>query len=554
MTLARDSLRWNGWGRPGEAIALAPAREAALLAELERQLGQRPERPPPPVALEEVRLAPSKLAAPVLERLRRACGDAGVRTDAATRVRFALGRSLPDLLRLRRGEIDAAPDAVVSPRDEAQVQAVVRVAVDADVAVVPFGGGTSVVGGVDPLTRPGQAACLALDLAQLDAVLGIDARSGLATVQAGIDGPSLERALRDQDLTLGHYPQSFEYSTLGGWIATRSTGQQSNGYGGIERLVAAVRVVTPQGVLETRAVPRSAAGPDWNALVLGSEGTLGVVVSATLRAVPAPARQEGRGLLFRSFAQGVEAAREMTRSSEGPGLLRLSDAAETQLGRVQRRDPERRLDLAEGALALLGRLGWGGTPCAMLVIDEGEPARVRARLHRARAAGRAHGAAPLGRSPARHWRRDRFRTPYWRDWLLDRGVGVDTFETAVPWSRVERAHERVSAALEASARAHAGGGLAMAHLSHSYPDGACLYFTLMWPLAPDDPVAQWRALKRDATESVLAAGGTLSHHHGVGRDHAPWLEREIGPLARGALHALKARLDPRGVMNPGKLA
>jgi alkyldihydroxyacetonephosphate synthase len=505
------------------------------------------------VELDALALPAPRLDRRTLGRLRAACGEEWVRTSDLERVTHSLGRSLPDLLRLRSGDLPAPCDAVVYPSDEGEVAAVLRVAAEASVAVVPVGGATSVVGGIEPRPRPSQRGSLALDTTRLASLLRVDPVSRTATVQAGIAGPALEAALRAHGFTLGHYPQSFEHSTLGGWIAARSSGQLSGRYGALEDLLVAVRVVTPAGVLRTAPVPRSAAGPDLRALVLGSEGTLGVIVEATLRVAPAPAAHDERALLFRSFGDGVEAVRQVVQEGVPVAMLRLSDAAETELSLLLRRDPARRLDPAAALLRAAERLGYGSGRAVLLYAQEGDAALVRRDLARVRAIGRRHGGLPLGRRPGRAWRRDRFRTPYLRDWLLDRDVAVDTLETAVPWSRLQEAHRGVLRDLRAALASHAGAGLAMAHVSHSYADGASLYFTVLYPLDPRRAVKQWSEIKREATESVLAHGGTLSHHHGVGLDHAPWMAREKGAVGLEALRALRERLDPAGLMNPGKL-
>ncbi|HVP27692.1 MAG TPA: FAD-binding oxidoreductase [Myxococcota bacterium] len=559
MTIRRDTLRWNGWGRLGESIGLGRAREEAILDELGRRLGRKLLRGAEPCALADVRLPPPKLEAALLERLRAACGDDGVGTSRFERARFALGKSLPDLLRLRRGEIDAAPDVVVHPADEGAVAAVLRIAGEGRLAVVPCGGGTSVVGGVEARPGPGHAGVIVLDTTRLDRLLAVDAIAGTATFQAGIDGPALEAALARHGRTLGHYPQSFEHSTLGGWIATRSSGQQSNGYGAIEDMVVAVRLVTPEGVVRTLPVPRSAAGPDLRQLALGSEGALGVIVEATLRTARLPASRIERGMLFRSFADGVAAVRELVQAGLPVSLVRLSDESETELFELLRRKPGSRtgrtLDPGAVVLGAAARLGYApGRRTTLLYGVEAASAREASfAAWRVRRVLRRHGGLPLGRAPGRSWRRDRFRTPYLRDWLLDHGVAVDTLETALPWSLLEGGRDAILLALRRALASHAGGGLAMAHLSHSYPDGASLYFTLLYPLDETDAVAQWRAIKRAASDAVVAAGGTISHHHGVGVDHAPWLEGEKGRLGLAALRAVKRVLDPAGLMNPGKL-
>jgi alkyldihydroxyacetonephosphate synthase len=449
--------------------------------------------------------------------------------------------------------VDAAPDVVVYPRDEGGVAAVLRLAAGAGMAVVPTGGCTSVVGGVEPRPAPGQAGVIALDTTRLDALLRLDEQSGLATFQAGIDGPALERVLLERGLTLGHYPQSFEHSTLGGWIATRSSGQFSDRYGGIEDLVVSVRVVTPEGVLRTALVPRSATGPDLNALVLGSEGILGVIVEATVRVRRRSAVSEVRGLLLRGFEDGVGLVRQARRSEIPLSMVRLSNGPETALLELLRRDPARRLDTSALGLALAGRLGWGEGRCVLLYAAEGEPRDLRRTFARLRGTTRGRRTLRLGAGPGRSWQRDRFRTPYLRDWLLDHGVAVDTLETAMPWSRVVEGQRRISRALHTTLSRHADGGLAMAHLSHAYLDGACLYFTVMYPLDPEAGLAQWHAIKREATDAVLEAGGTLSHHHGIGHDHASWMGEEKGTLGLFTLRASRDAVDPQGIMNPGKL-
>ena len=551
--IARESLRWNGWGRLGESMHLTRAREAALLAELGRRLGRPIARAPEPVELDAIKLPPPKLAPEIHARMRAACGEDGVRSSAFERVTHATGRSLPDLMRLRRGELDAFPEVVLYPAEEGAVAAVLRIAADANLAVVPFGGGSSVVGGVAPCFAPGQAGALALDTTRLDRLVRLDAESRTATFQAGIDGPSLEAVLAARGFTLGHFPQSFEHSTLGGWIATRSAGQQSDGYGAIDELLVCLRVVTPTGVIRTIEVPRSASGPEINQLLLGSEGALGVVVEATVRVHPRAERFDERGMLFRSFHDGVAAVRALRRAEIGVAMARLSDEGETELSLLLRRDPSRRFDPTATALALTERFGYGAGRCALIYGAEGDRHAVRTAMFRARMLLLRHGGLPLGRGPGRSWRRDRYRTPYLRDWLLDHGIAADTMETALPWSRLEAGHDAIVRALQTACVRHAGGGLAMAHLSHSYLDGACLYFTILYPIDASRDLEQWAAIKRDATEAILAAGGTLSHHHGIGVDHKEWMTRERGVLAIEALRAAKSAVDPRGLMNPGKL-
>jgi alkyldihydroxyacetonephosphate synthase len=455
---------------------------------------------------------------------------------------------------LRRGAVDAAPDAVVYPDDAESVARILRTAAELAVAVVPYGGGTSVVGGVEATVGAEQRGAIALDTTRLDRLLDFDPVSRTATFQAGIDGPALEKALDERGFTLGHFPQSFEHSTLGGWIAARSSGQQSDGYGSIDDLLVAVRLVTPEGEIRTSNLPRTATGPDVREIVLGSEGVLGVVVEATLRIRPKPVVRDFRGVLFKRFEDGAAAVRDAAVERVPLTMMRLSDATETEVSTLLHRDPSTSFDPASLFLATAERAGYAAERCVLLYGAEGvDRDAVRRSMTRARRIARAHGGLPLGSRPGRAWLQGRFRAPYLRDRLLDYGVGIDTFETAFTWRRLEAAHEAVLAGMRRAAEAHAGAGIAMSHVSHSYETGACLYFTLLYAVDFERDVEQWLAIKRDITDTILESHGALSHHHGVGLDHAPWLAREKGDLALDALRALKRRLDPSGVMNPGKL-
>jgi len=554
MSIDRDRLRWNGWGYRDRAFRLSPEQLSALVASLGARFG-RPLVPGAPAAgLDGVQVPASRANSALLDRLSDVLAARDIRTSPRERALHAAGKSLPDLLRLRSGRLERAPDAVVYPRDPASVQRLLALAAELELAIVPFGGGTSVVGGVEPLLPEGKRALIALDTTELDRLLGFDRASSTATLQAGIDGPALEAALGEHGHTLGHFPQSFEHSTLGGWIATRSSGQQSDGYGGIDDMLVSARMLCPGGELQTLTVPRHASGPDLRELILGSEGALGVIVEATLRVRPAPAHHAVHGALFRDFAAGVDAVRELAGSGLPLTMMRLSDGEETELSLLLRRDPARRFDPSAAFLSAARGLGYAGERSLLLFGIESEDPKLGAmQLLRAQAICLRQRALPLGSAPGRSWQKERFATPYLRDLLLDQGAAIDTLETAFEWKDLLSGHARVVAALRDAASEHAGAGIAMGHLSHSYPDGACVYFIVIYPPAQDDPVEQWRRIKRVATEAIMDAGGTLSHHHGVGTDHQPWLAREKGPLGMQALRAIKAALDPSGVMNPGKL-
>jgi alkyldihydroxyacetonephosphate synthase len=537
-------VRWWGWGEDGAGHSLPPAAEGLLGPKLALDGGA----PSPRVELEDVRLPERALPAGVRERLASIVGKEHLRDDREARVAHAAGRSYPDLIRLRSGDASGAPDAVAWPATSAQVAALLAACSEANVAVVPFGGGTSVVGGVDA-SPEGFAGSLTLDLGRMDKLVRVDPLSLTATAEAGMLGPALEAALAGHDLTLGHFPQSFEYSTVGGWVATRSAGQASTGYGRIDDLVEGLRIVTPAGEVSLPALPASAAGPSLRQLVLGSEGVLGVICDATLRVRPAPAERRYEGWSFRSFEEGAEAFRVMEQARAAPDVARLSDEPETRVSTA--------MAGGEGAKDKLSRAylrARGHEDGALAIVGfEGDAEDVERRRLRTASLLRAGGGLALGRGPGRAWERGRYAAPYLRDELLDRGVLVETLETATTWTNLHALHRSVRAALGEALGSRGTPPVVMCHVSHLYPSGASLYFTFVARRDAEAPLDQWRAAKTAASEAIVAGGGTITHHHAVGRDHTPWLRAEIGELGVELLRAAKQRLDPAGIMNPGKL-
>jgi alkyldihydroxyacetonephosphate synthase len=536
-------MRWWGWGDPAHAPTLG-AHEMRFLADA---VGLA-ERPRPPVALQRVRLAPAALPATVVAQLRAIVGADGVREDHAERVAHAAGRGYQDLVRLRAGEPEGAPDAVVYPTAHDQVRAALALCARASLAVVPFGGGTSVVGGVAPL-RGEHGGVVALDMGRMGAVLALDRQSHTVTVQAGMRAPALERHLGARGLTLGHFPQSFEYVSLGGCAATRSAGQASTGYGSIEKMVLGLRLAAPATDIDLPAVPASAAGPSLRQLLVGSEGTLGVISELALRVRRAPVQRIYEGVFFDGLAAGVAWLRELACEHVLPDVARLSDEQETAMS----------LALA-GAGGIKGRLGrayvnvrgYGGG-CLAIVGFEGTREDVAFRRTRALDLARRDGGLAVGRSPGAAWLRSRFSAPYLRDELLTRGVMVETLETATQWSSLCELHRAVGQAIAKALRACGTPGLVMCHVSHVYESGASLYFTFLARQREGDEIGQWRAVKDAASRAILEGGGTITHHHAVGVDHARWMEREVGAGGLAVLAALKSQLDPAGIMNPGKL-
>ncbi|MGI8332172.1 FAD-binding oxidoreductase [Actinomadura scrupuli] len=529
-------MLWSGWGDPARATPL-PEPVVGLLREL---LGVKPSELPP-VALDQIAVAASRLSPAAREALARAVsgglvpGEAPpfLRTDDESRIRHTRGKSTPDLLRIRTGETSDAPDAVVLPGDHDEVMAVLRACAEHGVAVVPFGGGTSVVGGLAPRTT---GPFVALDLGRLDRLVGLDPVSRTATLQAGLPAPRAEALLNERGFTLGHFPQSFEWATIGGFAAARSSGQASAGYGRFDEMVVALTAATPQGTLELGRAPKSAAGPDLRQLVLGSEGAFGVITSVTVRVHPVPAVKVYEGWRFPSFEAGAAALRGLAQDGPLPTVLRLSDETETMVGLA---DPE-----AIGARRSAG--------CLSIVGFEGTSADVADRRARAGEALARAGGELLGTEPGEGWAHGRFDAPYLRDALLDAGAFAETLETATFWSRLPALYDAVRDALTTTLAGAGTPPLVMCHISHVYPTGASLYFTVV--AAQGDPVLEhWARAKHAASDAIIAAGGTISHHHGVGTDHRDWYAREIGPLGMDVLRAVKDRLDPEGILNPGVL-
>ncbi|QUL78848.1 FAD-binding oxidoreductase [Brevibacterium sp. SMBL_HHYL_HB1] len=539
----QSRMRWWGWGEDGHDGPVKPGAKVIL----SKHCGWPAGVDRPHVALEEVSLPESRLTDEMRARLAETVGEDFVRDDHATRVSHAAGRSLPDLIRLRTGRLSSAPDAVVYPAAGAEVDALLAVCAEESVAVVPVGGGTSVVGGIDAV-RGGFSAVVSISMARLDQILDIDEESLTATVQAGVFGPELEERLQSRGFTLGHYPQSFEFSTVGGWVATRSAGQQSTGYGRIDENVHGLRCSTPSGPIELPTTPATAAGPNPRQLFVGSEGTLGIITEATVRIRRVPKAVRADSWFFPDFASGTAALREMEQSGLQLAIARLSDVNETAFGLAQLGSGLQR----KGVLTYLRARGIT-TPCLLVVRYDGSAAEVRARRSQGRSIVRRHKGVNLGAVPETSWEKHRFSTPYLRDQLLREGMIAETLETSVPWSKVEDLHETISAEIEREMAERGTPAFVLCHVSHLYASGCSLYYTVFAKQQVGAEIAQWKALKSAAGDAIVAGGGTITHHHAVGTDHGPWLPAETGQRWLRMLRAAKAEVDPAGIMNPGKL-
>ncbi|MEU1199130.1 FAD-binding oxidoreductase [Streptomyces sp. NPDC005813] len=524
-------MLWSGWGDPAKAAPL-PDSVTGLLRDL---LGVKPRDTDAP-ALDEISVPESPLDPAVSKALADAVGgEAHVRTDAESRIRHTRGKSTPDLLRIRAGDVEDAPAAVVLPASHDDVVAVLRVCAEHGLALVPFGGGTSVVGGLAPERR----SFVALDLRRMNGLLDIDPVSRTATLQPGLRAPDAEALLAEYGFTLGHFPQSYEWATIGGFAAARSSGQASAGYGRFDEMVLGLTLATPEGTLDVGRAPRSAAGPDLRQLILGSEGAFGVITAVTVRVRPVPHTRVYEGWRFASFEEGATALRRLAQDGPRPTVLRLSDETETFIGLAQ---PD-----AIGAAEVPSSAG-----CMAIAGYEGTEEDTTYRRERAAEVLRAAGGTCLGAEPGERWAHGRYSAPYLRDSLLDAGAFAETLETATFWSRIPKLYAAVRTALTETLTAAGTPPLVMCHISHVYENGASLYFTVV-SAQGDDAVAHWEPAKRAANEAVLNAGGTITHHHGVGTDHRDWYVREAGTLGVEALRAVKRRLDPDGLLSPGIL-
>jgi alkyldihydroxyacetonephosphate synthase len=529
--MAQGRLKHFGWGREGEG--LTDAEEAAALDRYRRlfRVDGFEEVSPPPLAAIELRpprIAPPAAVAPYCS------------TEAYDRAAHTYGKSFSDYVRGLLGRYDAAPDAVAYPRSEAEIAAVIDWAGGAQAALIPFGAGSSVVGGVEAkIDGTSCKAAVTLDLRHLDRVLEIDRSSRAARIQGGAFGPALEAQLRPHGLTLRHFPQSFEYSTLGGWIATRSGGHFASLYTHIDDFVESLRMVTPQGPLETRRLPGSGAGPSPDRLLIGSEGILGVITEAWMRLQDRPRFRAGGAVRFADFFTAARAVKAIAQAGLYPANCRILDPQEA-----------RNTGAGDGSAAIM-----------VLAFESGDHP-LDAWIARALECCADHGGTPERpgerdahrEGAAELWRNAFIRMPYARERLVRRAVIADTFETAITWERFEGFHDQVKAATEAAIREATGRpGQVTCRFTHVYPDGPAPYFSFHALGRHGELEAQWRAIKSAAGDALIAAGGTITHHHAVGRDHRPWYDRQRPELFAAALRAAKQALDPQGLFNPGVL-
>jgi alkyldihydroxyacetonephosphate synthase len=531
QTALLPPMKWNAWGDPAAAKPLSDGIRALLKQALGVDGTTAPE-----LAAEDVTLRPSALADADRDGLTAIVGADFCRVDNQGRLLRAGGKSTLDLLRRKDSGVQDAPDAVLLPRSDDEITAILQYCSEHGIAIVPFGGGTSVVGGLDPI-RGDFTAVVSLDLRRLTELHSLDEVSGEAELGAGLTGPEAERLLAERGYSLGHFPQSFQYATIGGFAATRSSGQDSAGYGRFNDMVRGLRTVTPAGVLDLGRAPESAAGPDLRQLMIGSEGVFGIITRVRVKVHPVPAATRYEAWSFPDFATGADALRAVVQTGTGPTVVRLSDEAETGVNLATTEN------IGEDQIT-------GG--CLAITAFEGSEAHVESRHAETRAVLQAAGGTSLGEAPARAWEHGRFNAPYLRDSLLAAGALCETLETATNWSNVPALKVAVTEALTKSLGESGTPALVLCHISHVYPTGASLYFTVVAGQR-GNPIEQWRKAKAAASEAMMRTGATITHHHAVGADHRPWMRDEIGDLGVAVLRAVKTTLDPAGILNPGKL-
>jgi alkyldihydroxyacetonephosphate synthase len=542
-------MKWWGWGDPD--VEFPMAHRPQLWPWIARTLGLKTTRVSPPVRREEVRLK-----APLRNDAFRRALAARLKSDQITdtedqRLLHAYGKSYPDLFYVRKGIVRRAPDLVVYPESHTDVEAIVALAHEHDVCLIPFGGGTNIVGGVNP--EEAVRMSVTLDMARMNRLLSLDPDSNTAVIEAGALGPKLEKDLQASGYSLGHYPDSFEYSTLGGWLATRSAGMQSDAYGKIEQMLVSVKLVTPSGTLATRSAPASSAGPDLNHLVTGSEGVLGVITEATMRVHKNPEARDYRGVLFRNFEEGLAAIHELIQSERQPSLIRLQDGFETELAFNMKPPATGLKAVIQAPIKKFLKARGYHYPAIMIVGLEGDANRVNLLGKDVRRILKRHHGFDLGHAVGAAWQKDKFNIPYLRDFVMDRGIMCDVAETAAAWTDLLPLYKKVIAVMNEKFKADGTPGFIGCHLSHTYQTGACLYFTYACEQKAGAELEQYYSFKKLITETFLANKATLTHHHAVGREHRPWMEEEVSKTGITALKALKAGLDPAGIMNPGKL-
>ena len=546
-------MKWWGWGY--EDVFFDDSDKPALWPYLKSELDIVEEESTPSVKFEEIELPERKINGGFLEAVKVELDESQIADDKKTRLIHSTGKSFRDLWRLRHGIIKCAPDCVVFPENEEDVAAIVSAAHEQGVVLIPFGGGSNIAGCLEPRDRDGRMV-VSLDMCRMHKVLEVDQRSLTARIQPGVYGQHMEDQLLEHGVTLGHFPDSFLHSTLGGWVATRSAGMQSDRYGKIEDMVISLRMVTPSGTIVTRTVPKSSNGIDVRHLCIGSEGILGVITEVVVQVHRRPKYEDWYGWLFPDFESGISAIHECQRKNCMPTVTRLNDPKKTALS-FAFKSPKSGFKEAIGKVVkwYIGSVrGIDLKSCCLMVVKfEGDYDAFHMRRRDVSAIYRKRGGVCLGAEPGRSFAKVKFDFPHLRDYVMDRNIMADVSETATTWTNLLKLYENGVADIEDAIRDTGVAPWIGCHVSHSYHTGASLYFTFGCLQCKGREIEQYLYVKKAAEDAFLKNGGTLSHHHAVGTEHLPWVEDDISATGVKAVQALKEGLDPNGIMNPGKI-
>jgi alkyldihydroxyacetonephosphate synthase len=540
-------MKWCGWGNPSYEFTLDDKPSLWPFISEKLKTTQDPNTiSNPALSLEEIKLAEPHENIAFLSSIKNRFET---RNDKDARVIHAYGRSFRDIWRLRNGELGKVPDLIIYPKSEEEISQIVQIANETNVVVIPFGGGSNIAGSLEARDEEGRMV-VTLDMQKMNRLVHIDLQSKLATFEAGIFGPDLEEKLNQMEMTLGHFPDSFEFSTLGGWVATRSAGMQSDKYGKIEDMVISLRMVTPQGKIITRTVPKCSNGIDIKHLCIGSEGILGIITQVSLQIHPLPEVKEYGSFLFPNFELGVSAIYECARKEICPSMTRLNDSIKTALSFAFKKKQTSFLAKAmKFYLKSIKQMDFEKVSL-LLVCFEGSRQSVKMQKRCALEIYRKYGAVYLGKKPGLEFAKTKYDFPYVRDFALDRGIIADVSETATHWSNLLPLYHAAKRGIEEKMPPQS---LCGCHISHTYQTGASLYFTYAWVQPKENVLEQYQQIKNGAEDAFMKGGASLSHHHGVGYEHMPWIEEEISATGLKALMGLKKELDPNGIMNPGKI-
>ncbi|HEV7741727.1 MAG TPA: FAD-binding oxidoreductase [Pseudolysinimonas sp.] len=548
-------MKWWGWGNEGTGFHWEDKPGFAPFVEYAVGLDLHTAAPVEKPSFDKMTI-PKTLATPaLLSKFATIVGEGHVTTDAMERVVHVYGKSLRDLVRIRANQVERYPDVVVYPADEAEVQKIVDAAVAADVVIIPFGGGSNIAGSLEPRSDE-KRVIMSLDMGRLNQVLDIDEESGLARIQAGAQGPDLEAQLNAKGWTIGHFPDSFTHSTLGGWVATRSSGMQSDKYGDIAEIARGLRVVRPGATLVIRPIPSSSTGPSVREMIVGSEGRLGVITEVTAQVHRVPEKRDVYAYFFPTWESGIAAMQEISESDAAPSITRVSDARETGFSLATSKESKGMQKFLAGTVlpTLMKSKGWKlDDICLSFIGYEGGERHAELQKKLVDKIVKSHGGMGVGTGPGVLYDQKKFDTPYLRDFLLDRGAAGDVSESSMPWSKVNQVHDEVVKAAQAAYDAIGVKGWIMSHLSHSYHTGACLYFTFAFVMGDKDPLGEYDVVKSAIQQAFIDNGGSLSHHHGVGLEHAPWMEQDISPEGVRVLGGLLSSADPGSNFNPRKI-